>query len=190
MAKTPLRDPDIRRLRALAMLQRRLAGLSRSDIAAEFGCVVTTVDKEMDWARKQGLLVSYENKILEDLVPDAIKTVRAAVSNGDVKAALEVLKGTGLLTAKPQAPAAPQPEAETLEGYIRISRPVGGELDSRETAALPPERQAPSARPALNPASSPSDVSQGNDGQAPDLPPSSFAEGILADGGETSVPPD
>jgi hypothetical protein len=168
--KTPLRDKDLRRLRALSMLQRRLAGMSRSEIAAEFNVKPTTVDNEMDWARKQGLLVNYENQILDQLVPGAIKAVAAAIGKGDVKAALEVLKGTGLLTQKPtpiQPPSAPE-GAETLEGYFKISKPVGGELGPTVTTALPAERQSLPAASSerLDSPGSPSSVPQGSDGEA------------------------
>jgi hypothetical protein len=192
MAKTPLRDKDMRRLRALSMLQKRLAGMSRSQIAAEFSVTPTTVDNEMDWARKQGLLVSYENQILEQLVPTAIRTVAAAVAKGDVKAALEVLKGTGLLTQKPTPiqPPSPTGEADTLEGYFKISKPVGGNLGPVSTAALSAERPALQAADSerLDETSAPSSLPSRSDGEDATPNPPSFAEGVFADGEQAGVP--
>lgn len=167
MAGSKMRDPDIRRLRALAMLHRRMANISRAAIAEEFNVLPATVDKEMDWAKKQGLIQNYENQILNDLVPDAIKTVKAAVADGNVKAALEVLKGTGLLTTRPAAPQPSTPDggAESLEIYVRKIKPISGEsnefvLGGSAAAALPTVREV-----ALNPAGSTSTPDSGGDDQ-------------------------
>lgn len=126
MPKTVLRDPGIRRLRALAFLQRRLGNIPLADIAKEFNVVPITVSKELAWAKRQGLIEDYSLQILNDLVPDAIATVKTALGQGDVKAALAILTSVGLLGAKVAATPAPAGEGESLELYVRHINPGGG----------------------------------------------------------------
>lgn len=126
MPKTVLRDPGIRRLRALAFLQRRLGNIPLADIAKEFNVVPMTVSKELAWAKRQGLIEDYSLQILNDLVPDAIATVKTALVAGDVKAALAILTSVGLLGAKVAATPAPAGEGESLELYVRHINPGGG----------------------------------------------------------------
>ena len=134
MGASKMRNPDLRRVRALAMMQRRMANISLSDIAQEFNVKAITVSNELAWAKKQGLIENYQQQLLNELVPEAIKTVKVAIADGNVKAAIEVLKGTGLLSAKPmEQPTAPDGGAESLEIYVRK---IGGAQSGR-TDALP-----------------------------------------------------
>jgi hypothetical protein len=148
MPGSKMHDTDIRRVRALAMLQRRMVNIARRDIATEFNVKEDTVDTEISWAKKQGLVANYENQILNELVPAAIKTVKAAVAAGDVKAALEILKGSGVLHTKPAPPGGPPDGgAESLEIYVRKIAPQGeannGRFQPRVTSnALPPLGEA------------------------------------------------
>jgi hypothetical protein len=156
--RSRLAQPNLRKLRALAILQRRMANTSLAEIGREFNVTATTVAKEIQWAERQGLLESYEQQILAELVPDSIKAVKTALKDGNVKAAIEVLKGTGLLGAKPAQQAAPADGGgESLEIYVRKiggEKPHAGLTSGAPVGALPtvtavPQGLAPGEAPAL-----------------------------------------
>lgn len=133
-----------------------MANVAVADIAKEFNLEPPTVNREIEWAKQQGLIQNYADQILTSLVPEAIKTVQKSLTEGNVKAAIEVLKGTGLLsTSKPLAqqpsPSTEGGEPETLEAYIRISNPGGG--NSARTQFKPGIRNSlipPGSEAALN----------------------------------------
>lgn len=128
-------DPEMRRARAMAMVARRIHGASYRDIAAEFNVSIDTVERSLTYAKRAGLIVRYEDKILSELVPGAIDQVKKAITNGDTATAMEVLKGSGMLLkpsekAKQEAPAS---EGETLEIYIKRFR--GGDTQIAAAAS-------------------------------------------------------
>lgn len=152
-------DPDIRRLRALQMLQLKLTGHSMTAIAERFNVRSWCVKDELLWAKQQGLVQAAEDRILTELVPEALNAVKAALVSGNVDAALEVLKGIGLL-GKNKQPFAPQASEESLEVHVtRITSNVNstsfksiaerqaGAIDSRgplpNTPQLPPAAAPP-----------------------------------------------
>jgi hypothetical protein len=98
MAVRQLRDPDLRRLRALRMIEMRIKGKTMKEVADEFGVSTDTVERTLSWAKKAELVVEAEDKILRDLVPAAHKAISdvLAGTNDEVKArtALEIFKGT------------------------------------------------------------------------------------------------
>jgi hypothetical protein len=76
------------------MLESKIHGSSRVEIAEEFNVSVSTVDKEFSWAKKAGLIASAEDKILAELVPLAHEAIREALINGDAEVALKIFEGT------------------------------------------------------------------------------------------------
>jgi len=98
MASHGLRDPDLRRLRALRMIELRIKGNSLKQIAEEFGVSTDTVDRTLSWAKKAELVVEAEDKILRELVPAAQNAILAVLAGTDdevkAKTALEIFKGT------------------------------------------------------------------------------------------------
>ena len=93
-----IRDPDLKRLRALRFIEERIKGKSNKEIAEAFGVSEDTVIRNLSWAKKSELVVQAEDRILRDLLPAAEKAI-ADVFNGtddEVKAktALEIFKGT------------------------------------------------------------------------------------------------
>lgn len=125
-----MRDPTLRKARALIIIEKRIHNMSNTAIGNELGVTAQTVANEIDWAKRQGIVVGYEEQILRDLVPAALKTVLdligAESTGAQVRADLakEVLKGVGLLR-KPSdrstytEPAAAEAADESLEMYIR-----------------------------------------------------------------------
>lgn len=136
----PIRDEQVLRARALAMVERRIRSVPLKDIAAEFNVTIRTVERNLDYAKRAGLIVQFEDRILQELVPAAIETFKKAIEDGNVEIAKEVFKGTGfLLRPSEKVPAKGSmdlAENESLEVYIRKIR-GGGQNDSADPA-LPP----------------------------------------------------
>lgn len=118
-----MRDPDFKRARNLLMLNDALHGLSRREIAEKFRVSESTVDRALDWVKRANLVTQFEDRILQELVPEAIETFKRALKKDDTEVARDVFKGLGLLL-KPQerATKSPSEEGEDLEIYIRKLR--------------------------------------------------------------------
>lgn len=110
--------------------------MSNTQVAKEFHVSTKTIEREIDWAKRQGLVATYEDQILNELVPEAIGAFRKALANGDAQVALEVLKGTGLLrkqSDKSMITPPPQVEEETLEVYtMKRKRVQGGTFNAQQ----------------------------------------------------------
>lgn len=85
-------NPAIRRVRAMKMLEMRVAGHTMDAIAAEFNCHPDTVARNLDWAAREGLLQKTEEDIISKLVPEAIRVYTDALAkNNDTFVAKDVL---------------------------------------------------------------------------------------------------
>lgn len=154
---TAIRDPKIRRARALRMIEQRILGLSLTQVGKLFNLEGKTVMRELTWAEKQGLLEDLERKILNELVPSAITTIKHVMeTNKDSAVALEVMKGVGLFRKPAERPAllpAASADEESLEFHVkRVTRsasaqeietsgtpsPNGRSLSEGATLSLPP----------------------------------------------------
>jgi hypothetical protein len=81
---TAIHNPDLKRLRAAQFLEYRLANnASREQIAAHFKVSVSTVERVFAYARRAGLIVQAEDKILDELVPAAHNALKAALTDKD-----------------------------------------------------------------------------------------------------------
>jgi len=135
---TVLRDPALRRVRVLAVLNKKLSqNMSNQDIAKSLNISPDTVDRDIDYAKRQGMLIKFEDQLLENLVPLAMTAVKQALSDGNVPAALEVLKGSGVLRKQSAAPlVTPAPQEDTLEFYVKSVR-QGGAADGARLPETP-----------------------------------------------------
>ena len=80
------------RLRAMKILERRIqSGLTQQELANEFGVSIDTIQRSLAYARREGLTIQYEEQILSDLVPTAIKVYRDKLNEGDAFVAKDVL---------------------------------------------------------------------------------------------------
>jgi len=127
MAVRQLKDPDLRRLRALRMIDMRIRGKTMKQVAEEFGVSENTVERTLSWAKKAELVVQAEDKILRELVPAAQKALLAVLAgeNDDVKAkaALEIFKGTlPSFAKKPTVTGASSGTDSDLSTYINTLR--------------------------------------------------------------------
>lgn len=134
--KRRLQDPALRRLRAMRFIEGRLHNMSIGEIAAEFNLSEKTISREIDWAKRHNLVADYEEQILGNLVPKAIKAFEIALDAGDAQAALEVLKGTGLLRKPSTKPlTAPESQEDSLEIHIKKITGKGSDATKRALKA-------------------------------------------------------
>lgn len=124
-AKAYLKDPDLRRARAIQMLALRVKGFSVREIAAQYKVHPITVERTLTYAKQARLMADYEDQILRELVPEAITAFKTALQGGDTQVALEVFKGMGLML-KPNERAKVAPDtasaADDLDAYIHTLR--------------------------------------------------------------------
>jgi hypothetical protein len=134
-----LQDPALRKARALLMVERKLHNTTLADIGREFNVTETTVARELQYAKRAGLLQKYEEQILDELVPLAIAAYKTALAKGDTTVADKVFKGLGFLLPpqeREQIPAAPE-GGDTLEFYVR--RKLGNQQPARGLPAASAE---------------------------------------------------
>jgi DNA-binding transcriptional ArsR family regulator len=142
--KAIVRNVDERRLRALMMLEHKIKnGVSNAHVAKEFGVSEKTVDRTLSWARKAGLVVKAEDKILQELVPLAHQAIKTALEKGDSDVALEIFKGMLPSFNKKQGPAPGGGNSrDELSSYIETLRAGLGVIEG-EVAGSSAERTLP-----------------------------------------------
>lgn len=104
-------DPNLQRLRDMMMIQMKLMGKTNVAIAKEFNLTTMTVDRSLTRAKKAGLFVQLEQKIMDELIPAGFKALKTAMEDGDAETAMELFKSLGIL----KDPKAPKTEAEVVE---------------------------------------------------------------------------
>jgi hypothetical protein len=82
---------EMYRLRAMAMVEMRVANHTIKDIAKAFGCSPTTVMSSLDYARNEGLTKHFEQQIISRLVPEAIRVYKKRLAADDPKIAMDVI---------------------------------------------------------------------------------------------------
>lgn len=127
---TLIRDPGLRRLRALRVLERRITGHSLADIAKEFNVSRLTVKNILDWAKRADLVASAEDKILSELVPAAHAAILSALKDGNAEIALKIFEGT-IPSFSKQKPTTPVTVAgdDDLASYVNQLRSQSGVID-------------------------------------------------------------
>lgn len=83
--------PELYKLRAMKILDMTLTGHSMEAVAKHFNIHPDTVRRSLVYARREGLTLKYEEQILQDLVPEAMRVYRDKLSEGDAYVAKDVL---------------------------------------------------------------------------------------------------
>lgn len=127
---TIIRDADLRRLRALAMVERRIHGASIPALAKEFNMSEVQVQRVLSYAKKANLLVEAEDRVLQELVPDSIELLKRfltpkeldgkplPISDKDAAIALRLLEGVLPAMGKKQGTGKPTPEDDDIYAYV------------------------------------------------------------------------
>lgn len=131
---------ELAQMRALMMLQQKLTGRTHESIAAEFGCSKDTVKRQLRLAVTSDLIQKFEDELLKDLVPEAMRAVKVAMTNGNANVAVEILKGSGVLKRQVEKPSGGAESGDDLEIYIRSKRTKAESprLPTKHSAPLPP----------------------------------------------------
>lgn len=176
--------PDQKKARALKMLESKLLeGKTAREIADDFGVKQSTVYAALSLAKKAELVVRFEDRLYNELLPLAHTAVLGALQDGNAKIALAILQGTQVL--RPNQPRSQNAMAEddelaryvnklrahaaleeqTHDGTI-IQHQLGGAADSgaRIEAGTPSDR-------ALAPVHGPGPLEAESPGAPQDLPP-------------------
>ena len=117
-------EPKFRKLRAMKMVEGKvLRNMTNKDLAQEFKCSVDTVERTLTWAKRADIFASFEDKIVQELLPLAHSAVRDALLDGNAKIGIDVLKGVNLLRPGQAAANTVQHiQDEDLAAYIATKR--------------------------------------------------------------------
>jgi hypothetical protein len=90
----PIIDPDVRKLRFLAMVNSQVRGATKKEIAEEFRVSTRTVERTLSWGKRAGFIVEAEDHLLETLLPLAQTAIKAEIereiAEGGAQTALKV----------------------------------------------------------------------------------------------------
>lgn len=124
--------------------QRIMHGKTAEQIAKDFNVAPSTVNRAMSLAAKGDLIIGFEDKLHQELIPLAHEALVGALKEGNAKVALEIFKGTNLLK-KTQTPSKQQQQdADDLSAYI-FSRRVQSQLEEQPIDVTPVPLALPSA---------------------------------------------
>lgn len=192
-----LKDPAQQKARALKMLEAKiLDGKTTEEIAQQFGVSPATVYKAMSLAKKAEIVVKFEDRLYNELLPLAHSAVMGALQDGNAKIGLAVLQGTQVLRPNQPRSANALAEDDELSRYINQKRAqaaldeathegiiVPAELPAGTVAEIPSLETGPAGpgpESALSGPGSEQDEPQG----APDDRPAGFtrAQALLGSG--------
>lgn len=88
---TAVKDAQVRRIRAMGMIQQRIHAVPLAQIATNFNVSLDTVERELQWAKKNHLLEVAEDRLLGTLLTKAMTVIEAALDDGDLDAAKTVI---------------------------------------------------------------------------------------------------
>ena len=120
----PIVEPKFRKLRAMKMVEGKvMRNMTNKDLALEFRCSVDTVERTLTWAKRADIFATFEDKIVQELIPLAHNAIREALTNGNAKIAVEVFKGLNLLrTGQAASNSIQQIQEDDLAVYIAAKR--------------------------------------------------------------------
>lgn len=105
-SRTAIFDPELKRLRAIRMMEARAAGHSIREVAEMFRVSDDTVQRTLTYARRAGILVEHSDTILQRMVPLAETAIIDALKSTEVdilskaQLGMKLYEGVGLLGNK------------------------------------------------------------------------------------------
>lgn len=145
-----LRNPKQKQARALKMLESRIMeGKTTKEIAKDFNVRPETVKAALSLAAKADLIIAFEDKLVNELLPLAHEAVLAGLMEGNAKIGLEVLKGTQVLRPSQPRSQAQAADDDELSRYIAHKRKLASQaehtFDAEYTVTGPQPALAPSS---------------------------------------------
>lgn len=139
-SEAPLRTPPDKVKRILG---RKMAGQSHRKVAREEGVSKNTVTRILNREEYQGMMAGYRSVVLEELVPDAITTLKHHLRKKSLTAGLRVLEGAQVL-AKGQKKdlIEHQPKKFGLYGYGKFGDRSHEELEHAARYGTWPSKEA------------------------------------------------
>lgn len=102
---------------------KAMRNMTNKALAIEFNCSTDTVERTLTWAKRADIFASFEDKIVQELIPLAHTAIRDALADGNAKIAIEVFKGLNLLKTGQGAPqSAQRAHDDDLAAYISAKR--------------------------------------------------------------------
>lgn len=149
-----LRDKKQQQARALKMLESKiLQGKTAKEIAKDFGVSPQVVHQAMSLAKKADIVVSFEDKLMNELLPLAYEATRAALVEGNAKIGMEIMKGAGIVRVNQPTTLVQAHNDHDLAAYITKKRQNAlleeQTIDATFTPTplgLPPHVSSPSIR--------------------------------------------
>ena len=118
LGNVTIRNEGIYRLRAMEMLQMKVRGMGDVAIGKEFGVSDQTVQRSLAYAAREGLVKQYENQLISDLIPEAIRVYKAKLTEeNDPYVAKDIIDNLIKLGDRFQLQEAKQEEM-TLSAYL------------------------------------------------------------------------
>ena len=141
--KTALYDPKIRKLRRQQLVMAKVMGLPTDKISEMFNISRHTVNHEINMARKDGTLEALNERIINELVPDAIELyLKKMREEDDAFVAKDVLKHLERLTNRKDEKEKQQQVQYSMEAYIKSKQ----QLPSGETVTIEQRVQGEAAK--------------------------------------------
>lgn len=139
--------------RALKMLEAKvLHGKTNAQIARDFGVTPDTVKKALTLAEKADIIVSFEDRLMSELLPLAHEAVMGALQEGNAKIGLAVLQGTQVLRPAAARTQSQQLEDDELARYIaqkRLAAQIAADTLDGQIVAPSAPKELPHAQQAL-----------------------------------------
>lgn len=141
--RAAVHDPKIRKLRRQQMVMAKVMGLPTQKISEMFNLSRHTVNYEINMAKKDGTLEALNERIITELVPDAIDLyLRKMREEDDAFVAKDVLKHLERLTNRKDEKEKSQQMQYSMEAYIKSKQ----QLPSGETVTIEQRVQGEAAK--------------------------------------------
>jgi DNA-binding transcriptional regulator LsrR (DeoR family) len=115
-----LNDPEMRKFRRQQMVMSRVMGMNNKQIGKIFNLTGATVAQEINKAKKEGVLDSLNERILDELVPDAIAVYKKKLlEEDDAFVAKDVLKHLERLTNRKDEKEKSESVQYSMQAYIQ-----------------------------------------------------------------------
>lgn len=122
------------RLRAMEMLNLKVQGYTNAKIGERFGVGVDTVRRSLEYAGREGLVKEYENQLIAELIPEAIRVYKEKLTDeNDPYVAKDIIDKLIKLGDRFQIAEAKQEEL-TLSAYLEGKQKRKDQLDESKNS--------------------------------------------------------